>query len=202
MCCQFLSAATLFVQWRTGSPWMFVARSVSSFGRAGLSLHLAACGRRWFWDECDAAGWDDERHCFRVLHVFAALRMLLNGLSLVFQFLFPRRGVTAAHGNEQLFYRGCVRIAGLPLQLSRGALKPAVLAATRFERSGLEVAIDFARCLPISTSAWSLWHQWRHTGVAPCGDGSMLGIQEEEGGGSSHASGHSSGRSTTTSSEW
>lgn len=180
MLCQMTSSATLFNQWRTGNPWMFVARSIPSFVRCGLLLHLAVCGRRWFWDECDAAGWDDIRHAFRVVHVLAALRMLLNGLSLVLQFLLPQRGVTARHGNEQLFYRGCIRILGVPLHVARGVLKLVILRGTPFERSSLEVVVNFARCLPISVSSWSLLHQWRHTGVGPLIGGGALDVEGEE----------------------
>uniref|UniRef100_A0A7S4QC29 Uncharacterized protein n=1 Tax=Alexandrium monilatum TaxID=311494 RepID=A0A7S4QC29_9DINO len=180
MACQLLAAATFFRQWRTASPWMFVARSVPSFARCGLSVHLAICGRRWFWDTCDAVGWRDERKCFRVLHVLAALWMFLNGLSLVLQFCFPGRGVTARHGHEQLLCRGCVRMLGVPLHASRGVLKVVVLTGTRFERSGLEVTINFVRCVLISASAWSLWRQWRDTGTGLVDGTSFLEAPGEE----------------------
>mmetsp|Transcript_78151 Transcript_78151/g.243389 ORF Transcript_78151/g.243389 Transcript_78151/m.243389 type:complete len:160 (-) Transcript_78151:32-511(-) len=137
-------------------------------------MHLAVCGRRWSWDECDAAGWRDERQCFRVLHMLAALWMLLSVCAFALQFCFPDRGVTARHGHEQLLCRGCVRMLGVPLHASRGVLKVAVLTGTRFERSGLEVTINFVRCVLISISSWSLWRQWRDTGTGPANVTSFL----------------------------
>uniref|UniRef100_A0A7S4UMR4 Uncharacterized protein n=1 Tax=Alexandrium monilatum TaxID=311494 RepID=A0A7S4UMR4_9DINO len=184
MACQLLAAAALLNQWRAASPWtcvcVCVVRPVPSSACCGLSMHLAVCGRRWSWDECDAAGWRDERQCFRVLHMLAALWMLLSVCAFALQFCFPDRGVTARHGNEQLLYRGCVRTRGGPLHASRCVLKAVVLTGTRFERSGLEVTIDCARCVLISASAWSVWRQWRDTGTGLATGASFLEAPGEE----------------------
>merc|ERR1712157_384290 len=99
-----LASGSLFVQWRTGNPWMFVVRSLLSLVRCGLMLQLSLCGRAWLWQPCDWAGWHDVRLPFRIINCFASLRFLVNALSLLLQFLFPKRGVTALHGNEQLLY--------------------------------------------------------------------------------------------------
>eukprot|EP00927_Polykrikos_kofoidii_P037828 TRINITY_DN32033_c0_g1_i1.p1 TRINITY_DN32033_c0_g1~~TRINITY_DN32033_c0_g1_i1.p1 ORF type:complete len:238 (-),score=32.06 TRINITY_DN32033_c0_g1_i1:118-831(-) len=163
--CQLLSATTLFVQWRTGSPIMFLARACCSFVRFLVLVHWATCGRRWLWESCVEEGWSDVRAPFRVVAVIAALRQLANGLSLVLQFALPERGVSQQHGNEQLLYRGCVRLSGFVLQLTRGLLKLTILQNTTFERSTVEVAVNFARCVIIPLEAASLWRQWYTSGA-------------------------------------
>jgi len=165
MCCQLVASASLVIQWHTASPWMFVLRAAPSFVRVVLLLHLSACGRRHFWQDCDTHGWEDVRCPFRVIHIFAAIRFFLNGSSLLLQFRYPLRGVTTNRGNEQLLYRSCVRIAGVPLQLLRGILKLALLTETDFERSSIEITVNFLRCILITTSAASLFIQWRTTGT-------------------------------------
>jgi len=164
MCCQLIASASLVIQWRSGSPWMFVLRAAPSFIRVVLLLHLSACGRRHFWQDCDAHAWMDVRSPFRVIHVFAAVRFFLNGSSLLLQFQYPFRGVTVNRGNEQLLIRAWVRTAGVPLQLLRGILKQALLTNTDFERSTIEVLVNFLRCALITTSAASLFIQWRTFG--------------------------------------
>lgn len=71
------------------------------------------------------------------------------------------------YGNEQLFYRGCVRAFGIPIYLARGIMKIIDLNGTEWERISVEIATNFIRALiliPIQT--WSLFHQWRYTGTA------------------------------------
>jgi len=165
MCCQLVASASLFIQWQSGSPWMFVLRAAPSFIRVVLLLYQSACGRRHFWQDCDAHAWMDVRSPFRVIHVFAAVRFFLNGSSLLLQFQYPFRGVTVNRGNEQLLIRAWVRTAGVPLQLLRGILKQALLTNTDFERSTIEVLVNFLRCALITTSAASLFIQWRTSGT-------------------------------------
>merc|ERR1712048_207407 len=103
------------------------------------------------------------------MECYLALRMLLNALSLTLQFCFPERGVTDFYGNEQLFYRGCIRAAGIPIYLARGMHKISSLMGTTWEREPLEIAIDFIRGLVvIPIQAWSLFQQWRYSGRLQC----------------------------------
>merc|ERR1719343_1342409 len=112
---------------------MFIARAIPSYIRCVLSFYGASCGRRWPWDECNDEAWRDVRKILRVLHCVAAVRFFLNGLSLTLQYFYPKRGV-GQHGNEQLFYRGCVRLAGIPLHLTRAMLKLAELSDTEYQK--------------------------------------------------------------------
>merc|ERR1711920_53842 len=107
----------------------------ASFLRVLLLAHLAACGRVWFWQDCDEQAWSDARRPFRFLHCFAAARMFLNGLSLILQWAFPERGVTAHYGNEQLFFRGVIRATGIPIYLARAVTKITDLTGTDYERT-------------------------------------------------------------------
>jgi hypothetical protein len=166
-CCQLVSSAALFVQWRTDRSSMFVVRACASFMRVVLLGHLAACGRVWPWQDCVDGAWSDVRRPFRLLHCLAAVRMLLNGLSLCLQWAFPERGITLHYGHEQLFFRGCIRGAGVPLYLARAVTKMSDLAGTEHERAAVEIAINFIRALLlIPIQSWSLLHQWRYTGKA------------------------------------
>jgi hypothetical protein len=88
-------------------------------------------------------------------------------MSLLLQWAFPERGITLHYGHEQLFVRGFVQGCGIPLYLARGIQKISDLSGTEWERSSVEIAINFIRALtvvPIQT--WSLLHQWRYTGRA------------------------------------
>lgn len=165
--CQFLAGAALFHQWKSDDSKMFVLRGVLSFLRAAFLVHLAECGRVGLNDACDNSAWSDIRRPFRILHYFAAVRMFLSGVSLILQFKYPERGVTAMYGNEQLFYRGCIRAFGIPIYLARAILKIMDLVDTEWERTSVEIATNFIRAfilIPIQT--WSLLHQWRFTGIA------------------------------------
>lgn len=163
--CQFWASSTLFIQWRTANPWMFIARACANYTRCLVALHAAACGRKWVGDECVDAAWSDVRLPFRVMHCIAGLRFFLLGLSLTIQFLFPLRGV-GVRGNEQLFYRGCVSSLGMPLHFFRAMLKLGELTGTRWERLPVEIGINFLRaCILIPIATWSLLNQWVVTGA-------------------------------------
>jgi len=164
--CQLFAAGTLIFQWRTGDPWMFVLRAFSAWARCLISYHQAHCGRKWVGTVCDDEGLNDIRVTFRIIHVIASIRMFLNGMSLFLQFCFPKRGVTARRGNEQLFYRGMIQGSGTPIHLARGILKMALLAETKYERIPVEIACNFIRALVlIPIASGSLFHQWLHTGT-------------------------------------
>lgn len=176
MVCQLMASVTLVNQWRSGNPFMFVLRAFASFGRCIVLLHLAACGRRLPWEPCDSQGWSDERFPFRILHCFAALRMLLNGCSLFCQYLFSHR-MFLGHGNEQLFFRGCIQGSGIFLHLTRAILK--LVWLQNIERSRLEIAVNFIRALcliPIAT--WSLFNQWFHSSTGNTGHKRLNGHEE------------------------
>merc|ERR1712232_1062405 len=96
----------------------------------------------------------------------AALRMFMNGVSLVLQCMFPARGVTKTYGNEQLFFRSIIRFAGIPLYVAVTMQSFADLDATEWRRPLIENVINLIRCcviLPILTC--SLAHQWKYTGT-------------------------------------
>merc|ERR1712045_998304 len=102
----------------------------------------------------------DTRLVFRILHIVAALRMVLNGSSLFLQYRYPHR-MFASHGNEQLFYRGCIQATGVPINIIRGALKISILTGTEYERLPVEVAVNFVRAfVTIPISSGSLLNQW------------------------------------------
>lgn len=166
MICQLGSSATLFSQWRTAAPQMFLARAFCNILLAVLCGYWTACGRVWWWEQCNTAGLHDERSLFRALAAAASVRFVLIATSLTLQFWFPQRGITAHHGNEQLWYRAWLKLAGLAIQLPRGVLKLTVLAGTAFERPLSESIVNFSRCAVIVVQAWSLWEQWRTSGCA------------------------------------
>eukprot|EP00930_Biecheleria_cincta_P037502 TRINITY_DN25748_c0_g1_i1.p1 TRINITY_DN25748_c0_g1~~TRINITY_DN25748_c0_g1_i1.p1 ORF type:complete len:538 (-),score=73.81 TRINITY_DN25748_c0_g1_i1:70-1683(-) len=163
--CQFWAGATLIVQWRTADPKMFIARAIPSYIRCVWSFYAAGCGRRWPWEACNVEGWSDDRCVFRVLHCFAAVRFFLNGLSLTLQYRYPKAGV-GQHGNEQLFYRGCVRLGGIPLQLFRAFLKLGQMPDTLYARQPVEIFINLVRALiVVPIASWSLLNQWATSGT-------------------------------------
>ena len=163
--CQLGSSCSCYHQFVTGKPFNFIVRAFFSMVRVFLAVHTSVCGRRWPDEGCDSQGWSDERLPFRVLHLFAALRMGLNALSLVMHYWHPKSGIASYHGHEQLYYRGIVRGLGVPLHLLRGSLKEALLEDTAYARSDLEKLVNFVRgaiIIPIST--WSLINQYWDTG--------------------------------------
>ena len=62
---------------------MFIVRGTMSYIRSLSLIHTVICGRVGLGKECKIEGWEDERMAFRVIHIFAAIRMLANGTSLV-----------------------------------------------------------------------------------------------------------------------
>ena len=159
---QLVSSASLFIQFRTADDAMFVLRASASFARVGLLCHLAACGRVWA-PACDAKPWteSDVRTPFRAIHLVAAVRMILNGHSLLAQWAEPSRRTSPARGHPQLRRRSYVRAAGVPIHLARAVLKISLLRDTRYARSALEIAVNLARGLVlIPIAAWSLRAQW------------------------------------------
>jgi len=166
---QMVAAGSLYAQWILNDRRMFIVRAVPSFGRCLVMLHAAMCGRIYPWEssssECFFEAWETELWFFRVLHVFAAVRFFLNGLSLVLHFSFPTRGVSETEGNEQLWYRARVRISGIPLNLCRGMGKIVILVRGPYERSTLEITVDFLRCVIIALAAASLQRQWLTSGT-------------------------------------
>ena len=98
---------------------------------------------------------NDPRHTLRSIHTVAAVCQVLNGLSLLLQFQFPTSGV-GKRGNEQLFYRGVLRLAFIPLHFVRGVVKLGSLDGTAYEVSPVEAGVHFLRAyLFIPFSAWS-----------------------------------------------
>lgn len=162
--CQFWAGTTLIVQWRTADPRMFILRAIPSYIRCVLSFYGAGCGRRWPWEDCASEAWSDIRMPFRVVHCFAAVRFFLNGLSLTLQYRNPKRGV-GKRGNEQLFYRGCVRLTGIPLHITRAMMKLGTLTDTEYDRKPVEIFVNLTRALVvIPIAAWSLLNQWATSG--------------------------------------
>mmetsp|Transcript_37470 Transcript_37470/g.75919 ORF Transcript_37470/g.75919 Transcript_37470/m.75919 type:complete len:284 (-) Transcript_37470:106-957(-) len=163
--CQMGSSISCAHQFKTGKSINFLARAFFSIVRVGLSTHLSICGRRYLTEECDNEGWSDVRTPFRALALVAAGRMVMNTVSLVLHYVHPTAGVTPNTGNEQLFYRGLVRALGTPLHLLRGGLKILLLTGTSFQRTDLEITINFVRALAvIPVASWSLMYQYRDTG--------------------------------------
>lgn len=168
---QFLSACTLFVQWRTGNPWMFVGRGCCSWALCIVFVRQSICGTGWLWEfgsDCNDKAWDNSLlKPLRVLTLCAALRIFFNGVSLFCQFTFPQR-MFWNHGNEQLFYRGCIQFTGVPIHILRYVFK-LDLHGTPFERIVLEELGHFIRIAAIIISSGSLINQWWLTGKGHTG---------------------------------
>jgi len=159
---QLIASASLVWQWRTANPYMFLVRGWASWAIALLFTHSIPCGRNWYWEECNSGAWQTHFMRFRTLQCISMVRMLCNGLSLFCQFRFPHR-MFCGHGNEQLFYRGCIQAAGIPLHLAYGSLKLNDMG-TEYARTLPEVVVHFVRVPIIATAAWSLIDQWYTTG--------------------------------------
>jgi len=54
---------------------------------------------------------------------------------------------------------------GVPIYLTRGIYKLAVLKGTEFERQPIDVAFNFVRAFAACINSWSLFMQWRATGT-------------------------------------
>ena len=72
------------------------------------------------------------------------------------------------HGNEQLFYRGCVQFWGVPLGFVYAGFKLS-FRGTEFARDDVEIVIDVLRTPFVAISATSLIHQWWVTGQSNTG---------------------------------
>jgi len=163
---QFIGALTLFYQFRTANPYMFIARGLASWGRVVVILHGAVCGgANWPGGKCTTEAWSDVRTPFRVLACLGALRMYLNGQSLMLQYKFPRRGV-GQHGNVELFYRGFIQASGIPLNFISPMLKLGELSDTQYQRATIEIVVHFIRAfIVVPMAVWSLFDQWVATGA-------------------------------------
>ena len=129
-------------------------------------IHITSCGRRWIGTECITEAWTDVRQPFRIIHILAAIRMLANGTSLLFQYNYPNSSFMD-RGNKQLFVRSLIKGSGIFIHVARGYLKPTLLAGTEFERLPIESLANFTRAfilLPIISG--SLMHQW-YTTIVP-----------------------------------
>lgn len=164
--CEVVTSIALFVQWKLDHASTHYARAFVSFLTVPSFVHLGICGHGWPGEVCDSDAWSDVRRPFRILMFFAALRMLLNGCSLFLQNVFPDRGVTEKHGNEQLYFRGIIRWTGTPLYLVLTMQSFADFNGTKWERPPIELVVQLIRALvilPLLTC--SLAHQWRYTGL-------------------------------------
>jgi hypothetical protein len=163
---QIVSASSLFYQWRTGNPKMFVVRGASNWYMCMLAVYAAACGSKtWMGqDPCNQKAWGDERLPLKIIACLASLRMLCNGLSLFCQFRFPHR-MFRGHGNEQLFYRGTIQLTGIPLHVAAFCFKAFAFDNSSFPAyETVEIVAHLLRGLMfIPISGCSLYHQWYNT---------------------------------------
>ena len=127
------------------------------------------CGRHWpvpfFVDECDMSQWSDPvLRPLKILKCLIAFCDGLSGVSLILQFTYPMRGV-GLYGNEQLFYRGVLRMVDTPLQFLAGVCELGAIGKGR----GRTPLVPFGNFLkgfcyrPIV--AWSLLNQWATSGA-------------------------------------
>lgn len=162
---QLMAAWSLGYQYLTGSDLMFAVRGVASFGKCAAYIHLSGCGRLWVGvcDPCPWRGSGDARTPLRVLHALAAVRFLLNGMSLMTQFAAPSLRTRPFRGHDELLRRSKIRIGGTPIHLARAFLKIFYLRGTPYARTTHEIVVNFLRALIlIPISAWSLRRQWLH----------------------------------------
>mmetsp|Transcript_134870 Transcript_134870/g.247866 ORF Transcript_134870/g.247866 Transcript_134870/m.247866 type:complete len:350 (-) Transcript_134870:48-1097(-) len=163
---QGIGSLTLFMQWRKGNPLMFLARGCCSWALCFVSIYAASCGSRKWPGDCGQKAWRDDRVILRILHIIAAVRVFANGLSLFCQFMFPHR-MFLGHGNEQLFYRGCIQATGVIIHIARFVRKTA--QSDQFKQPREDLIGHWLRTLFIAISSWSLFHQWWHTGAGHTG---------------------------------
>lgn len=165
--CELVTSMALFYQWKYDHASTHYVRAFVSLTLFPSFLHLGLCGHgTWPWDHCDTNGWSDIRRPFRALMFLAAIRMLLNAVSLVCQNLYPRRGVTPNYGHEQLLFRSIIRFSGIPLYLAITMQALADFEGTEWERAPLELVVQLIRALVIlPILCCSLAHQWRFTGT-------------------------------------
>jgi len=170
---QLIGSASLFVQFRTGNPKMFLVRASSNWFACIIAIYATKCGSNdniLIPDEkCGDAAWQDDRISLRIVAVCASCRLFFNGLSLICQFKFPHK-MFGGHGNLQLFCRGAVQATGVPIHLTRFILKNTVSVGQSWEAVALDYTVNMLRgCLFIPISSWSLFHQWYHTSAGNTG---------------------------------
>jgi hypothetical protein len=179
MLCQLTSGCSLVTQWRTGDPRMFLVRGTASYVRSVAVFHAAACGREMWFEDCNTEAWGDVRRPFRIVHILGAVRLVLNGLSLWCQYLFPHR-MFRGHGNEQLFYRGVIQGTGTGINICRAIMNRTLIVDTEFERNALEVMVNLTRaCVLIPIASWSLIDQWYYTGAGNAGHKNLTKHEEK-----------------------
>jgi len=160
MISQLIGSLSLFVQWRTGDPKMFVVRGCANWFRCIVAVYHTSCGATWPSDPCFDEPWEDERVSLRILNTFATIRLFFNGLSLMCQYRFPHR-MYKGHGNEQLFYRGCIQATGVPLHICRFFVKAVQLDGNHMPLDYTANLIRGLLLIPISST--SLFNQWYNT---------------------------------------
>lgn len=158
---QLFSSLTLYVQWKTGRPSMFIYRGCSSLVQASIMFYGSACGRRWPNEDCSVSAWtNDITQPLRILSVIAALRQVANGISLFLHWKYPHR-MFAGRGNEQLFWRGSIQLTGVPIHICRAVYKLTVLPGTKYELPHVEIVMNFLRAFgPLLFSSITLFNQW------------------------------------------
>merc|ERR1712190_681475 len=161
--CKLVTSVALALQWRMDHARTHYVRAFVSLLTVPSFVHLGICGYGWPGEECDTTAWtSDILRPFRVLMCLAALRMFLNGCSLICQNMFPERGVTANYGNEQLFFRSLIRFSGIPLYAAMTLQAISTLQGTQFQRPVIELVVNLIRCCIIIPILWAaLAHQWR-----------------------------------------
>ena len=125
---------------------MFIVRAILSYIRAVSAIHTALCGRAQQGTECTFIGWDDIRIPGRAICIFACLRLVANGTSIMIQYNHPER-TFLDRGNDQLFYRSLIQATGTPMNFLRGVLKIVLLSGTVYERHEIEIYADLTRAL-------------------------------------------------------
>jgi len=166
---QIISGITLVVQWRTGNPWMFVARGLSSWVQAAIMSHDTACGKVWVWEPCNTSGWDDYRQVFRLTSTALVVRNILNGCSLLCQCHWPHV-MFLGHGNVQLFLRGAVQSTGIVFHLVSFSFKESYRNTDKMARDlDYQLSIHILRVVLVAIASWSLIHQWWYTGAGNTG---------------------------------
>lgn len=166
MFAQFTSAASLFIQFKTGRPSMFLLRASTGIAIALIGAHGSACGRTAVGDECASGAWEAESRALRIISVLFVVRAICNSLSLCCQFRFPHH-MYGSHGNAQLFCRGWIQLTGVPLGIAKIILQFTIQLGSKNEPEYMyyEIAMSFVLyLLLIPTSGLSLIAQWYLTG--------------------------------------
>mmetsp|Transcript_162415 Transcript_162415/g.299668 ORF Transcript_162415/g.299668 Transcript_162415/m.299668 type:complete len:483 (+) Transcript_162415:109-1557(+) len=166
VCAQVVSASSLFIQWRTGRPSMFVLRACCNFAIAVIDLHGVVCGRNPLGGKCSTLQWRMRRVTW-----FFILRAICNGASLVCQFRYPHV-MFRGHGNLQLFCRGCIQATAVLLGAAKLIFQLRVQLGHKLapDHLILEIIIGcISSFLLVPISAGSLFHQWWMTSAGKTG---------------------------------